>query len=80
LEIIGEYSSSTCDLVNGILIETLKFHLLPLNSAVNPVVYLIRRADMRSHVKILFIKLAGCRCFCRSEKESTENAATNVSS
>jgi hypothetical protein len=62
LEIIGAYSLSTCDLVDGILIETLKFHLLPLNSAVNPVVYLIRRADMRSHVKILFTRFAGCIC------------------
>ena len=36
--------------------------LLPLNSACNPLVYLLRKEDMRSHVKSLWTRLGDCLC------------------
>ena len=41
--------------------------LLPLNSACNPVVYLMRKEEMRSHVRHLWGRLAGY--MCRKEEQ-----------
>ena len=44
------------------------FILLPLNSACNPVVYIIRKKDMRSHFKSLWKRLGGW--LCRRERDN----------
>ena len=45
------------------------FILLPLNSACNPLVYLMRKEDMRTHVKKLCGKVV--LCFCRKNRETS---------
>ena len=50
------------------LIDISYFILLPLNSACNPVVYLVRKEEMRSHVRTLFGRLAGYTC--RKEEQA----------
>ena len=49
------------------LIDISYYILLPLNSACNPVVYLMRKEEMRSHVRTLLGRLAGC--MCRKEEQ-----------
>ena len=49
---------------------TADFILLPLNSACNPLVYIIRKEDMRSHVKSLWRRLGECLCN-KSRENST---------
>ena len=49
------------------LVDVSYFILLPLNSACNPVVYLMRKEEMRSHVRTLWGRLAGC--MCRKEEQ-----------
>ena len=48
------------------LIEVSYYILLPLNSACNPVVYFIRKKDMRTYVQTLWSRFAGC--LCRTEE------------
>ena len=48
------------------LIEVSYYILLPLNSACNPVVYFIRKKDMRTYVQTLWSRFAGC--VCRTEE------------
>ena len=51
--------------------------LLPLNSACNPVVYLIRKEDMRSYVRELWCKFSKCSCW--KKRENTESSGQRVS-
>ena len=48
------------------LIDISYYILLPLNSACNPVVYFIRKKDMRTYVQTLWSRFAGC--VCRTEE------------
>ena len=43
-------------------VDTMDFILLPLNSACNPVIYLIRNQNMRVHVKRLWRRASRCEC------------------
>ena len=49
------------------VIYILYYILLPLNSACNPVIYLIRKEDMRSYVRTLWARVAECLCGRRRE-------------
>ena len=49
--------------------------LLPLNSACNPVVYLIRKEDMRKYVRSLGSNLANCECKKRLDAEDSVGSA-----
>ena len=49
------------------LVDISYYILLPLNSACNPVVYLMRKEEMRSHVRTLWGRLAGY--MCRKEEQ-----------
>ena len=49
------------------LIEISLYILVPLNSACNPMVYLMRKEEMRSHVRTLWGRLAGY--MCRKEEQ-----------
>ena len=57
------YSRNTYSSIPLELEHISNFVLVPLNSACNPVVYLIRREDMRAHVRVLCGKVSSC--FCR---------------
>merc|ERR1712176_706807 len=48
--------------LDNIELGMILFLLIPLNSACNPVVYLIRKADMRAHVRGLWGRLTECLC------------------
>ena len=60
------YSRTLYDTIPGILSEIFSHVLLPLNSASNPAVYLIRKADMRAHLRNLFER------FCLCQEPTTE--------
>lgn len=55
------YSRPLYDTIPGKITEICSNVLLPLNSASNPAVYLIRKADMRSHLGNLFDRICLCR-------------------
>ena len=69
---------STFKVLRSIPIElgdTFLYILLPLNSACNPAVYLIRKADMRTHLKTLWRRLTGwIIALCVSSKWADKRA------
>lgn len=53
------------------IMDILIYIAIPLNSACNPVVYLCRNSEMRSHLKTVWQRLRGA-CFRISEKKNPE--------
>ena len=54
------------------IVDTLVYIALPLNSACNPVVYFIRRSEMRSYLKALWERFAVfCHCMNTAAPQST---------
>ena len=72
--IFGAYAWGYNHLIPIKLLDISYYILLPLNSACNPVVYFIRRKDMKSYIKTLCGRYAGCLC----KKEIEENARTEL--
>ena len=66
---VGALSRETLSLVSNELFYAAYFILPALNSACNPVVYFIRKEEMREYVKTLFGRVGGCFC-----KKRTDNS------
>ena len=60
------------------VIDVLYFILPPLNSACNPVIYLIRKEDMRLYVKTLWSRIAGCLCGRKRENRAVSGVRTDI--